>query len=1181
MTRGGILAAIKQEAALSSTYSRGSELVRAGKVDSCSYEVDYDNPSIIDITGKVRSSAGDDYSTYVALALDSEVVVDHACDCPAHTKYYGMCKHAVALALRCLYTLGYSGVPTPGVPSARTNSRGYGGSTYRPAKPVVHTSPQIEKLISSYAARSAKELDRELPPAEVGNQSEEPVDLQCILTTADAAWRYGNSDDTWALGLKVVRGKVSYVVKNVADLVRAWQSGAVVSYGKRLEFAHRRSAFTDRANELLELLQAMVDAQSSYFSAQLSRHTGSYWDPGPTRVPQKTLPISSAQAMEILRIMEGTKVVVEDYDVHRDYNERKKRRMVEVRWGDPRLEVALAEQDDAYELMVRPGEARPIFDGTSLALAADKSLWLCSEEFSRALGMFCAAVLPMHAPLKIREQDMQSFCAAVLPALRSHTDLLAPADVGDYLPPVPEFLFEIRLDHGIIACEAKVSYGDVVLGLFDDVREGQPVRDARREIAAQRIVVAYFPEGDNLTPDYAHPVPKAYHNSWARSPYLDATYDDPYEPEEPHFFEEDDERYFLLFSEGLARLAELGEVRLSERLRGVTVRSAPSVRVDASVRGGLLDLEVVSDDMSAAELMAYLASYKRKQRFVRLKSGDLVRLDGSVGAVADLANGLGVAPEDLVDGPQEFAANRTLFVDAMLKRAEGVRFERNRAFRQIVRDFETVADADYTPPEGLRGVLRPYQSEGFKWLCTLGKSGFGGILADDMGLGKTLQLIAYLAHQREEAQALEDAAGPDAPAVRKPSLVVCPASLVYNWRAEAQRFAPELEVACVVGNKSQRRVTIADAASYDLLVTSYDLMRRDVEELCEQEFACVALDEAQYVKNSATKAAKAVRRLQADVRFALTGTPIENRLLELWSIFDFLMPGVLGSADSFTKRFANPIGAGDEQVAESLRRLVGPFILRRNKRDVLRDLPDKNESQVVAIMEGEQDKLYRASASKLALSLKRQLPQEFAGSRIKVLAELTKLRQICCDPHLLYENYKGGSAKLDTCMELVHQAVEGGHQLLLFSQFTSMLDIIGERLDKERIRWFSLTGSTSKEARVQLVERFQAGEAPVFLISLKAGGTGLNLTAADVVIHYDPWWNLAAQNQATDRTHRIGQTREVSVFKLIAKDTIEERIVAMQEAKQDLADTVLGGEAAQSSAISREDILALLDAADE
>ena len=362
-------------------------------------------------------------------------------------------------------------------------------------------------------------------------------------------------------------------------------------------------------------------------------------------------------------------------------------------------------------------------------------------------------------------------------------------------------------------------------------------------------------------------------------------------------------------------------------------------------------------------------------------------------------------------------------------------------------------------------------------------------------------------------------------------------------------------------------------------MTSYDLMKRDVDAYAAQQFHCVALDEAQYIKNRTTKAAKGAKALPAQVRFALTGTPIENRLSELWSIFDFLMPGILGSHEQFATRFETPINAGDEAAAQRLRALVGPFILRRLKEDVLADLPEKDENVVFAHMEGEQGKLYAANAQKLALQLSKQLPEEFAQDKLRILAELTKLRQICCDPHLFYDNFEGESAKLETCMELVRNAVDGGHRILLFSQFTSMLDIIAHRLDEAGLGYLTFTGSTSKEERAARVERFQQGEAPAFLISLKAGGTGLNLTAADIVIHYDPWWNVAAQNQATDRAHRIGQTRNVSVFKLIAKDSIEENILQMQEEKRHLAEQVIGGEAIGSSKLTRDDVLALLGAA--
>ena len=1014
-------------------------------------------------------------------------------------------------------------------------------------------------LVQAYANQSLERTGQLTGDGRGPDAQADSAELTCVIASADTFWRHSWSEDVWVLALRVSRGKATYVVKDIADLVDAWRSGSHFSYGKNLAFVHDRRAFSDRSNALLEMIAPLVDAQVALYSAQESRNlsSSSYTYEDVPRVPAKTLPLSSAQLIEILDLMRGHHVMVETRAD--EYSQKKKRRTVAVHEGTPDFHVSLTPaRDGSYDLSVSPNDVECIRSGDVLYLLGRDAMYRCDPEFTRDLGAFCQTMLPMPAkPLHIRSADLPAFCGSVLPALEKRTKLEAPEQVAEFMPAAPEFTFKVGLDHGFIWCDATVAYGASELPLFYRVYEGQPVRNVELELAAQALVRRHFENGVPDTPNYGSPYPKVQGRSRVL-PHVGP------EPAHPWFEEEDDDAYFYLFSEGLRAFSAMGEVLLSERLRGRTVRDAPQVKVDARIRSGLLDIQVTSDDMDAQELAAYLASYRRKQRYVRLDSGDLVLLDGSVASIAGLADGLGLEADELVEGATGLPANRTLFVDAMLKRAPGVRYERNRAFRSIVRDFETIADADFTPPEQLRDVLRPYQEEGFKWLCTLGSIGFGGILADDMGLGKTIQTIAYLDHRRTEGE-------------QRPAIVVCPASLVYNWRSEFERFAADMAVVCVTGDKRRRRAAIADADKANVLVTSYDLMRRDVADYEGVEFSCAVLDEAQFVKNHRTQAAKAVRTLNAPVRFALTGTPIENRLLELWSIFDFLMPGVLGTDAEFTSRFAGPITDGDEVVAERLRRLVGPFILRRLKRDVARDLPEKNESVVVAQMQGEQDKLYRASASRLALMLSDQTPAEFSGQRLKVLAELTKLRQLCCDPHLLYENYKGDSAKLDTCMELIHQAVEGGHQVLLFSQFTSMLEIIATRLDQEKVAWLRLTGSTSKEARVKLVERFQAGEAPVFLISLKAGGTGLNLTAADIVIHYDPWWNLAAQNQATDRTHRIGQDKEVSVFKLIAKDTIEEKIVALQEAKRDLAETVLAGDATGGVSITQEDLLALLD----
>ena len=499
----------------------------------------------------------------------------------------------------------------------------------------------------------------------------------------------------------------------------------------------------------------------------------------------------------------------------------------------------------------------------------------------------------------------------------------------------------------------------------------------------------------------------------------------------------------------------------------------------------------------------------------------------------------------------------------MLARTPALEADRDAAFRRTVERLDTLGKMDFTVPVSLKATLRGYQVDGYQWLGSLEHLGLGGILADDMGLGKTLQMIAHILARVEAGDT-------------KPTLVVCPASLVYNWTAELERFAPSLDVCAIVGAKAQRRVQIAGVAEHNVVVTSYDLMRRDIDEYAEQDFARVVLDEAQYIKNPLTQVARAAKRLPASVRFALTGTPIENRLSELWSIFDFLMPGLLGTRESFAKRFESPVEHAEGDSAACLQALVSPFVLRRVKEDVVADLPEKIEDTVMAQLTGEQRKLYLANQDRIAQQVQHREASEFKKDKLKVLAELTKLRQICCDPHLHYEDYKAGSAKLDACMELVHGALDGGHRILLFSQFTGMLDIIGKRLAKEDIGFLKLTGASSKESRAKMVAQFQAGEVPVFLISLKAGGVGLNLTAADVVIHYDPWWNVAAQDQATDRAHRIGQQHTVTVYKLIAKDTIEERIMQMQESKRDLVNSVLGGDGISSALFTREDVLALL-----
>ena len=434
-----------------------------------------------------------------------------------------------------------------------------------------------------------------------------------------------------------------------------------------------------------------------------------------------------------------------------------------------------------------------------------------------------------------------------------------------------------------------------------------------------------------------------------------------------------------------------------------------------------------------------------------------------------------------------------------------------------------------------------------------------------MGLGKTIQVIALL----------EDSVNN-----KIPSIVICPSSLYINWEKEIKKFAEDIKILVISGNANEREKLISKINSYDVVITSYDLLKRDIDSYEKKEFNYVIADEAQYIKNNNTKNAKALKKLKSKTRFALTGTPIENSLSELWSIFDFIMPGYLFSYKKFKEEFENPIIKDDDNNAkERLKKIVSPFILRRVKKEVLKELPDKTETIMYSKMEKEQEQIYMAYLKKAKKEMNEEISiNGFEKSKLKILSLITRLRQICCHPSLFLDNYNGDSSKLNQCIEIIKDATNSGHKILLFSGFTSMFDIITKRLDENNIKYFMLTGKTKSDIRVEMVDKFNKSEdVKVFLISLKAGGTGLNLTGADMVIHYDPWWNLSAQNQATDRAYRIGQRSNVQVFKLITQNSIEEKILKLQDKKMDITNAIIKEGETFISKMSKEEILDLFE----
>lgn len=606
----------------------------------------------------------------------------------------------------------------------------------------------------------------------------------------------------------------------------------------------------------------------------------------------------------------------------------------------------------------------------------------------------------------------------------------------------------------------------------------------------------------------------------------------------------------------LPQLEKLAAVAPTEAMRAVLLQpmAAPKLTIDMDAQTGWLEVRFDVDGIDEAEIRDILRTLVEKKPYYRLSGGGFLSLeDESFREIARLMDDMDVTRSE-IKGPR-FGLSAVRGLGLMNASPNGSSVKFGRALRQLLENMRNPDNLDFPVPEPLSGILREYQKFGYQWMRTLAHYHFGGILADDMGLGKTLQGITFIESAREELRSSG-----------LPVLIVSPASLLYNWKSEIAKFAPDLNVVIAAGLKQERNSLLEDLGEVDVLVTSYPLLRRDMELYAKQQFHTLILDEAQAIKNHATQTAHAVKLLRARYRFALTGTPIENSLDELWSLFDAVFPELFGSR----KTFAN-------LSREAVARRVRPFILRRMKRDVLKELPDKIETLQLSELTEEQKKLYVAYLSRIQAETLQSLRTEgFQKSRMRILAGLTRLRQLCCHPALFVENYEGESGKLEQLLEIVDEALGGGKRMLIFSQFTSMLQLIREELSLRGLGCFYLDGQTPAQERVELCRRYNEGEQDIFLISLRAGGTGLNLTGADTVILYDLWWNPAVEQQAADRAHRIGQKKVVQVIRMVTQGTIEEKMVELQKRKQDLiAEVIQPGEEALS-AMTEEDIRELL-----
>ena len=948
-----------------------------------------------------------------------------------------------------------------------------------------------------------------------------------------------------SVDFKIGTGK-KYVIKDLLEFARLIRQGELFQYGKNLKFFHEPEAFTSESRSMLAFIMQRIEEYEYHFHyVQDSTYRFQ------TMKALRYLPLSPTAVDMFLNMMIGHTLQF-DLDDHI--------RPIYVTDGDPELTLELkAEDSDTYHLTIE--DCLILSGARTFWILKDKILYRCSEAFKKDMQPYLTELNRQKVrEITLSEKQLRPFYGSVLKHLEAHTDFHTEGvDLTGYEP--LEAHFSIYLDNpaeNIISCTAYARYGEETFSLATPISCEDGFRDAAMENRILTAIQTYFqPAAVSVNED---------------SPVADADF----------IISHDDQAAFLFLEQGLPHFYELAEVFISSNMKRIRILSAPKTAVGVSVSKGLLEIDIQSDSLPYDELAGILNSYRRRQKYYKLKSGEFLKLENnSLSVLSELADGLRLSEQDIRDGRISVPLYRASYIDAVLtSHNSDMQSHRDRYFKALIRDMKSVADSDYEVPDAMKPILRDYQKTGYRWLCTIAQLGFGGILADDMGLGKTLQIITLLEHARLEAISktidLTETASHTAcpPPV---NLIVCPSSLVYNWDSEIEHFAPNLKTLLITGTAQERQELLTHYADYDVLITSYDMLKRDIASYDNLHFHYQIIDEAQYIKNHRTQAARSVCSIHSVTRFALTGTPIENRLSELWSIFEYLMPGFLYPYAYFRSELEQPIVENKDQIAATrLQQLVRPFIMRRLKTDVLKELPDKLEHAVYAQMTDEQNKLYTANALKLQKNLEQQSDSMFKTSKIQILAELTKLRQLCCDPSLIYQNYHGGSAKLDTCIQLIENAMAGGHKILLFSQFTSMLDVIERRLKTERILYYRLDGSTKSEQRTRLVNAFNENKVPVFLISLKAGGTGLNLTGADIVIHYDPWWNAAAQNQATDRAHRIGQKHTVTVYKLIARHTIEEKILELQENKKALSDQILSEEGVTANHLTKEDLLQIL-----
>ncbi|MCJ8007147.1 SNF2 helicase associated domain-containing protein [Lederbergia wuyishanensis] len=902
----------------------------------------------------------------------------------------------------------------------------------------------------------------------------------------------------------------SYKIEHIRGFLEHVKNGNTSELSSTFTYDPSLHCFQQETDDVIQQLIQVMDDETVYFE---NRHgTNAY-----TSYHQTILiPPSSWERLMTLLTKEPS--ITLEYDRHSFEG-------INLSKESLPLQFAFLDEGGGYKLKVIGLNEIHVLNSYGYVLSDGKFIRLENEDFKRLIEIKQMLGSSGTNEFSVPQKQLHVFIEKVIPGLKKLGVVQLPDSITKMLEETPLVakLYLDRLKNRLLA-GLEFHYGNIVINPLEN-RELHSNVILIRDVEKESTILKIMEE-----------------SSFART--------------ESGYFLHNEELEFDFLYYIVPKMNKLVQVYATTAVRNRIFRENPRPRIRVKVskeRTNWLEFKFEMDGIFEKHIREILLALEEKRKYYRLPNGSLFSLTSrEFDEVNRFLNAIPSQPEDLESGLNVPIVQGLKLLDSV---NDDQLFELETSFRHFLENIYNLEEIEFEIPQSLEHVLRDYQKNGFKWMKTLAKYGFGGILADDMGLGKTLQSITFILSELSDIRTK-----------KRPALIVCPSSLMYNWYSEFMKFTPNVQVMIIDGNKKERMDIQKDLADQDVIITSYPLLRKDTMWFEKQAFHTVIFDEAQVFKNPTTQTARAVKRIQADHRFGLTGTPVENALEELWSIFYVVFPELfqgLKEYSSLTKK----------QIARRIR----PFMLRRLKEDVLSEIPEKIESRETVELLPDQKKLYAAYLAKLKHETLKHLDKDtLRKNRIKILAGITRLRQICCHPALFVDGYNGGSAKLEQLMQIIKESKLSGRRVLIFSQFTKMLQIIGKELAYQGLPFFYLDGHTPSEERLSISNRFNAGERDLFLISLKAGGTGLNLTGADTVILYDSWWNPAVEEQAADRAHRIGQKNTVEVIKLVARGTIEEKMNELQEQKRHLIEEVIDSEDKALSTLTEEDIREIL-----